>query len=185
VARDRAQQAAADEHTLLERRLRFPVVVADLTINMGDPTLATPQGNIPTDIIGGATFELPVLSLHRGAIARAQAQRGLADATLTVDAAHLRADLVDAYRRTDAAGTRARALQGRALPALEEARALTEESYRAGRADLVRVLEAQRAVVDARLSEVEAIATWARAFADLERAAGDGLAETEVRGAQP
>jgi outer membrane protein TolC len=103
---------------------------------------------------------------------------------IRVDAGHLRADLVDAYHRTEAAATRAQALGGRALPATEEARAMTEESYRAGRSDLVRVLEAQRAVVDTRLGEAEAIAAWARAFADLERAAGEGLAETEVRGAK-
>jgi outer membrane protein TolC len=49
---------------------------------------------------------------------------------------------------------------------------MTEEGYRAGRADLIRVLEAQRAVVDARIAELEAIGAWARAFADLERAGG-------------
>jgi outer membrane protein, heavy metal efflux system len=184
MARDRAQQAAADRRIELERRLRFPIVSAELVVNQGDPTLANAQGQIPTDVIVGASFELPVLSLRGGAVARAEAQRALADATLVLDAAHLRADVVDAYRRTEAAAARARSLGARALPATEEARSMTEESYRAGRADLVRVLEAQRAVVDARLAEVDAIAAWARAFADLERAAGGGLTETGIRDAR-
>ena len=172
LARDQAQGAAAERHVDLERRLRFPIINAELTVLQGDPTLTDARGAQLTEVIGGASFELPILSARGGAIARARAQGTLAAATAASDAAHLRADLADAFLRTEAAAARARALGGQALPALEETRALTEESYRAGRADLVRVLEAQRALVEARLAELEAVATWARAFADLERAAG-------------
>jgi outer membrane protein TolC len=99
----------------------------------------------------------------------------LAEATSSLDAAHLRADLADAFHRTRAGASRARTIGRSALPAMEEARAMTEESYRAGRADLVRVLEAERAVLDLRLAEREAIAAWSRSFADLERAVGASL----------
>jgi cobalt-zinc-cadmium efflux system outer membrane protein len=175
VERDRAQQEAAAGRVDLERRLRLPIVSAELVINVGDPTLREPSGNIPTDVIAGAAFELPVLNLRGGAIARAEAQRGVAEAVAELDLAHLHAEVVDAYRRTEAAATRARAIARQALPAMEEARAMTEESYRSGRADLVRVLEAQRAVLDLRLAQAEAVAAWGRAFADLERAVGSPL----------
>src|SRR6266700_1330029 len=177
LARDRAQGIAAERHVELERRLRLPIVNAELTVLQGDPTLTDASGHQHTDVVAGGAFELPILSARAGAIARAQAQGTLAAAGTSLDAAHLRADLIDAYRRTEAAAARARALGGQALPALDEARALTEESYRAGRADLVRVLEAQRALVDARLAELDAVVAWARAFADLERAAGRALDE--------
>ena len=52
---------------------------------------------------------------------------------------------------------------------------MTEESYREGRADFVRVLEAQRALTETRLALVEASAAAARAWADLERALGHHL----------
>src|SRR5207245_11180007 len=78
----------------------------------------------------------------------------------------------DADRRTEGAVGRARALRTAVLPAIEEARRMTEEGYRAGRVDLLRLLEAQRAVLDNRLAAAEAAATFARAFADLERAVG-------------
>jgi len=175
LTRDHAQGDAAERHVALERRLRLPVINAELTVLQGDPTLADTSGRQRTDVVAGAAFELPILNARGGAIARAQAQGTLAEAEVSLDSAHLRADLVDAFRRTDAAAARARALGGQALPALDEARALTEESYRAGRADLVRVLEAQRALVDARLAELDAVVAWARAFADLERAAGRAL----------
>ncbi len=169
LERDRAQQGAAGRRLELERRLRFPIVSAELVVNQWD---STQPG---TDVIAGAAFELPVLSQRGGAIARAEAQRGLAEATSSLDAAHLRAELADAFHRTRAGASRARTIGRSALPAMEEARAMTEESYRAGRADLVRVLEAERAVLDLRLAEREAIAAWSRSFADLERAVGASL----------
>jgi cobalt-zinc-cadmium efflux system outer membrane protein len=175
LRRDEAQVRAAGERVGLEKRLRFPIVSAELVMSYGDPTLTDARGVQRTDLIAGAAFELPVLSLRQGAIDRAHAQRGVAEATGAADAVHLRADLVDAFRRTEAASTRARELARKALPAMEEAYAMTEESYKAGRADLVRVLEAQRAIVDLRLAQVEAVATWARAFADLERASSGPL----------
>jgi outer membrane protein TolC len=41
-----------------------------------------------------------------------------------------------------------------------------------GRVDLIRLLDAQRALLESRLAAAEAEATWGRAVADLERAAG-------------
>jgi len=172
LARDEAQHAAAGRRVDLERRLRFPIVSAELAVAQGDPTLVDARGIQHTDVIGGAAFELPILNARGGAIAHAQAQGALAEATRASDAAHLRADLIESFRRTEAAAARAHALGQRVVPAIEEARGMTEEGYRAGRADLIRVLEAQRAVVDARIAELEAISAWARAFADLERAGG-------------
>jgi outer membrane protein TolC len=58
------------------------------------------------------------------------------------------------------------------LPALEEARQMTEEGYRDGHVDLLRVLEAQRAALEGRTAYVEAQAAWQRARADVERAVG-------------
>jgi cobalt-zinc-cadmium efflux system outer membrane protein len=180
LARDEAQRTAARRRVELERRLRLPIVSAELVVSQGDPTLTDARGVQRTDVIAGASFELPILNARGGAIAHAEAQGALADASRSLDAAHLRADLVDAFRRTEAAAARARALGQNVLPSIEEARTMTEESYRAGRADLVRVLEAQRAVIDARLAELDAIAGWARAFADLERAAGRAFEGTHA-----
>ncbi len=176
LRRDQAQVQAAGQHVRLEQRLRFPIVSAELVMNYGDPTLLDASGVQRTDLIVGASFELPVLSLRRGAIDRARAQRDVAEAAGSADTAHVRGELVDAFRRTEAASGRAREIARKALPAMEEAYSMTEESYKAGRSDLVRVLEAQRALVDLRLAQAEALATWARAFADLERASSGPLA---------
>jgi cobalt-zinc-cadmium efflux system outer membrane protein len=174
LQRDRAEALAAERHLASERRQRWPLLTPQLTVNHGDPTLPG------TDVIVGLSVELPVLSLRRGAIARAQAQRTLVDANAQADARRLQADLLDAYRRTQVAHLRLHALREQVLPAMEEARNMTEEGYRSGRIDLIRLLEAQRALLDSRLAEAEAAASWNRAMADLEKAAGADFAQGDA-----
>jgi cobalt-zinc-cadmium efflux system outer membrane protein len=170
LRRDRAQVQAAAAHLALEQRLRVPVPSAEVSVDFQDRS-----NEDRTDVIGGLSFELPVLSLRGGAIARARAQQGVAETVLAVDTRQQLADLTEAYHTTRAAAARWRALSERALPAMEESRRMTEESYRQGRADIVRLLEAQRALLESRLSTLEAQSTWCHAVADLERAAGVSL----------
>jgi cobalt-zinc-cadmium efflux system outer membrane protein len=168
--RDRAEVRAADAHIRNEKRLRWPILSPLLTVTLGDPTLPGP------DVIVGLSLDLPVLNLRGASIARAREQRALAEATANADARRLRADLLDAYRRTQGARSLLIAVRDEVLPSLEEARKMTEEGYRIGRVDLIRVFETQRALLDSRLAEVQADAAWVRAMADLERAAGLDLA---------
>jgi len=166
LRRDRAQALAAAQHVRAEQRARWPIVAAQVVIAQNDPT--TPG----TDVIGGLSFEAPVLSRRGGAIAHARAEQYLAELTAEVDLRRLTAQLIDAYRQSDAAALRARALASDVLPALEEALRMTEGGYRDGRVDLLRVLDAQRALLEARLAAMDAQATWQRALAELERAIG-------------
>jgi cobalt-zinc-cadmium efflux system outer membrane protein len=163
---ERALAEAAAARVRLEQRLRSPIVNVNLGVAILDPTAPG------TDVIGGVALEAPVLSLRGGAIARARAEQALAETTAAIDARRLRAQLEDAYRRAEGAGARARALRADVLPALTEVRRMTEEGYRDGRIDLLRVLDAQRALVDSGLASAEAEAAWQRALADVERAAG-------------
>jgi len=174
LRRDRAQALAAAQHVRAEQRARWPVVTAQLAVAQDDPT--TPG----TDVIGGLSFEAPLLSLRGGAIAHARAQQALAELTAETDLRRLTAQLGDAYRQSEAAALRARALANDVLPSLEEALRMTEGGYRDGRLDLLRVLDAQRAVLEARLAALEARVTWQRALAQLERAVGTA-AEGEAR----
>jgi outer membrane protein, heavy metal efflux system len=169
LRRDLAQVEAAGRHLAHEQGLRWPVVSPQVSFNAFDPTLPGP------DLIAGLSFEVPLLSLRGGAIARAEAQRSLAELTAAADARRLDALLLDAVARTRSASLRLRALRDEVLPGIDEVRALTEVAYRSGRVDLLRLLEAQRALLDSQLAEVEASAAWGRALADVERAAGADL----------
>lgn len=170
LARDRAQSAAAEAHVRAEQRLRWPIVSAQVAVSQADPTLPG------TDVIGGLSFEAPVLNQRGGAIARARAERALFDTATELDARRLRAELDGSYEQARAAAMRADAFGKEVLPALEEARRMTEEGYRDGRVDLLRLLEAQRALLEGRGAYVEAQATAQRALADVERALGTPLA---------
>ncbi|MFL5308424.1 MAG: TolC family protein [Polyangia bacterium] len=169
VRRDRARVEAAAAHVRAEQRLRWPAINAELAVNWHDPTLPA------TDLIGGLAFEAPVLNLRGGAIARAKAEQALEETTAALELRRLDADLTDSYARAQGAGARARSLATDVLPALEEVRRMTEEGYRDGRVDLLRLIDAQRARLDSRLAQIEAQATWERALAEVERAAGTRL----------
>jgi cobalt-zinc-cadmium efflux system outer membrane protein len=175
LRRDRAQIVASKEHVRAEQRQRWPIINAQVSVAQADPTL---DG---TDVAAGLSFEAPVLSLRGGAIARARAEQALAEDTATLELRRLAAQLVDAYRQSESAGLRARALTTDVLPALEEARQMTEEGYRDGRVDLLRVLETQRAALEARMASVEARATWQRALADVERTVGTPVEKDTAR----
>jgi outer membrane protein TolC len=166
LRRDRARIEAAAAHVRAEQRLRWPTINAELAVNWHDPTLPA------TDVIGGLALEAPVLSLRGGAIARAKAEQALAETAAALEQRRLEAELADAYGRAEGAGARARSLATDVLPALEEVRRMTEEGYRDGRVDLLRLIDAQRARLESRVAEVEAEAAWERALVEVERAAG-------------
>jgi len=173
LRRDRAQALAATQHVRAEQRARWPIVTAQLSVAADDPT--TPG----TDVIAGLSFEAPVLNLRGGPIARARAEQSLAELQAQSELRRLTAQLGDAYRQSEAAALRARALTNDVLPALEEALRMTEGGYRDGRVDLLRVLDVQRALLESRLAALEAQATWQRALAELERAIGTPVEEAQ------
>jgi outer membrane protein, heavy metal efflux system len=166
LRRDRAQADAAAARVRAEQRARWPVVTADLAVAAGDPTLPG------TDVLAGISFEAPVLNQRGGPIAHARAEETLATWTTETELRRLAADLTAGYRQSESAAARARTLTDEVIQALEEARRMTEEGYRDGRVDLLRVLEAQSAVRDAKIASIEARAAWQRARADVERAVG-------------
>ena len=166
LRRDRAQADAAAARVRAEQRARWPVVTADLAVAAGDPTLPG------TDVLAGLSFEAPVLNQRGGPIAHARAEERLATWTTETELRRLAADLTAGYRQSESAAARARTLTDEVIQALEEARRMTEEGYRDGRVDLLRVLEAQSAVRDAKIASIEARAAWQRARADVERAVG-------------
>jgi len=176
LLRDQSAAAAADAHVRNQERQRWPLLVPQVALNQFDPTLSGP------DLIVGVAIEVPLLYQRGGEIGRARAEQAIARKQLEWDSLRLGSDLVDASRRAEGADAKLRALKEQVLPAVQEAASLTEEGYSDGRMDLVRVLEAQRALLDARTSEVGAVAARARAIADMERSAGLDL--TGVPGAR-
>jgi outer membrane protein, heavy metal efflux system len=169
-----SQSEAAGARIAAEQRLRWPTLNAQFAVNQFDPT--TPG----TDFIFGLAFDVPILNRRGGAISRALAEKAAFEARARSEVRDVTVERLDAFHRMQAARGRHLALQNRVLPEISEARSMTEDGYKLGRLDLLRLLEAQRTLLETRLAELSAHAALARTVADFERALGTSLLETKA-----
>jgi cobalt-zinc-cadmium efflux system outer membrane protein len=168
VRREQSDVRAAGLRADRERALVRPAMLLELGFDALDPTLPPNTTNyrallaveVPLFHQRGAFIERE-RALGDVARARARAAYGLATAELTA-----------AYRTLEAATARQRTLADAVVPAARAAAKATEEAYGLGRAPLVAVLDAERALVDMRLAALQAQAARASAWADVEHAVG-------------
>ena len=121
---------------------------------------------------GALSFDLPVLNLNGGPIERAEAEARLAE--LKARAAGLRIDSAvrAAYENFTAAAVRARFFEEEYVPNAILVEQMAREGFAAGRTGLLPLIEAERAVLDARLGRTEALYAVQAARAELEEATG-------------
>jgi cobalt-zinc-cadmium efflux system outer membrane protein len=166
VQREEATARAAEAHAHRERALVRPTLVLEVGADIGDPTL--PGTNFRA-LLG---VEVPLLN-HRVPYV----QRELAVATAAHTRAELEqiqatADLSIAYRKFEAHSARFANYRDVVQPAATEAARAIREAYALGRAPLAAVLEAERAQIEASLAVLQAQATRADDWIDVERAVG-------------
>jgi outer membrane protein TolC len=102
-----------------------------------------------------------------------EADRAAAAARATANAAAF--EEVDASARVDAVKAQLGVLRDTVLPLAERVLEATRSNYATGQADLVSLLDAERALLDARLSVVRQRAALGAAIADVRRARGIDL----------
>lgn len=122
-------------------------------------------------MVAGISAPFPLFDRNRGNISAAQAELNAAEARL--DAARLEAETggLAAAARADAAGSRLTAARDGERTA-EEAYRLTRIGYEGGKLDLVELLNARRALADARAQTVDAAVERLSAQAALARLLG-------------
>lgn len=124
---------------------------------------------------GQITVPVPIFARNQGEIAQSLASSRVLESQVAtsrravagrVEAVYYewstRQTQVDMYRRT-------------LLPAVQRLESLMEESYRAGRANLINVLDAQRNVQQVQRDYLDSLLALQNAFADLEEVAGGPL----------
>ena len=170
-----------------ERQEKRPVegrnILADsvaASIAEGQPTLElAPQEKQGTHTLLGPTLgmELPIFNQNQGGIARAQY---IYEQTLKL-LDDLRLKVLQDVR---VANTRARTAWGivsfyrdQMLPLREASLELARTAYQAGRIPLLNVLEAERALLNARGGYVDALQTSAATLVELEKVTGQPLAK--------
>lgn len=176
-----------------ERSLAVP----DLTVRLGYRATAVDEGNARaygagTDgfsasrttnggddwehsLVLEASLPLPIFHRNQGAIREAELnQEKLGDEQRAWES-ELDVALAESHAVAEAALERIDGIAQRVLPEFEKTYALTQEGYQRGKFAFLDVLDAQRAVVDARLELLDARIAYHQSIADIERLAGAGI----------
>ena len=122
-------------------------------------------------------FSLPLPLFDRNQVGILEASSRLTKAELERHAAEVRVStaLAEAYQGLVNAATEVTTLQNEVLPAAEEAFQATQEGYSLGKFGFLDVLDIQRTLFETRGRYLEALATYHKAVADLERLSGAEL----------
>lgn len=172
-----AEEQAARARAQLARVERRPYPGLELTAELLDPStchpeLTTNQGSRCVGPRAALSFELPVFNLNGGPIARAEAEARAAVFKTAAARLKVEAAVRAAHEQWTAAGVRAQFFEGQYVPAATAVEQMAREGFAAGRTGLLPLIEAERAVLEARLGRTDALYAVQAARADLEEASG-------------
>ena len=173
-----AERFAAESRARAARADRRPVFNVDLGVELLDPITcgsATDNGPRCLGPRGALSFDLPVFNVNGGPIARGEAEARAAAIKRDAAAARITAQVRAAWESFTAAVTRARFFAAGYVPSATQVEAMAREGFAAGRTGLLPLIEAQRALLDARLGQTEAQFAVQSARAELEEASGVAL----------
>lgn len=151
----------------LERARRIP----DLTVSVGikrDEALGRNQAVV------GLAVPLPLFDRNQGKVAEALAREDKARDELAAARFRLAAEAAQARERLESARLQADTLAREALPGAERALEAATKGFELGKFDFLLVLDAQRALFQARSQHLRALAEAHRARAELDRILGGG-----------
>jgi cobalt-zinc-cadmium efflux system outer membrane protein len=121
---------------------------------------------------GALGFDLPIFNWNGGPVERAEAEARLADAKRRANATRIDAEVRSAYENLTAAKERARFFDSEYVPNASQVEQMAREGFAVGKSGILPLIEAQRAVLDARLGRAEALFAVQTARADLEESSG-------------
>jgi cobalt-zinc-cadmium efflux system outer membrane protein len=169
-----AEREAARARANAGRADRRPVPTVEIGAELLDPSTCGGTSRC-VGPRGALSFDLPAFNLNGGPIARAQAEALLAEAKLRAARLRIDAAVRGTYEAFQAADVRARFFDAEYLPAANRVEQMAREGFVSGKTGLLPLIEAQRAVLEARLGRAEALFAVQAARADLEEASGVAL----------
>ena len=173
VQREESDVRASRARVARERALVRPTMALDVGFDAFDQTVPHASGTEPpVNYRAQLAIDVPLFNQRGPYVEREQARGEVARARMQAVRTLAAAELAAAYRTFEAASARERTLSQGVVPAAKEAANATKDAYVVGRAQLVAVLDAQRALIDARVAVLEAQAARANAWADIEHALG-------------
>jgi len=121
---------------------------------------------------GQLSLVLPLFTRNQGEIAQSRATQRLLDAQGAATKRSVAAQVETAFYGLDAQRTQAETYRQSLVPVALQLESLAEESYRAGKADILMVLTAQRNVQDVEHNYLQSLLSVQSTFAGLEELVG-------------
>jgi cobalt-zinc-cadmium efflux system outer membrane protein len=121
------------------------------------------------------SMALPLFARNQGEIAQSLAAQSLLIAEDTALQRSVAARVETAFYDLDAQRTQADTYRTSLMPVAQQLESLAEQSYRAGKADILMVLTAQRNVQDVEQSYLQSLLTVQNSFAGLEETVGTSI----------
>jgi cobalt-zinc-cadmium efflux system outer membrane protein len=162
--------AAQAEREAAARRVRIQQTLStpDLTVSAGVRRLGNGDG---VGFVAGVSIPIPVFNQNRGNISAAQAELQAAEARLNAARLNAEADIRTAVAQLSASTSRLTAAE-QAEQSAEEVYRLTRIGYEGGKLSLLEVINARRALTEARVRVLEARRGRVAAEASIARVQG-------------
>lgn len=157
----------------LEKARRIP----DFTLGAG-PRYYSASSDV--GFLAGVSVPLPLFNRNQGAIREARYRVSQAEDEQKAAALRAHKALLTAYQALSVAYVEANSLQKDVLPLAQQAYEATNERYLQGKFGFVDVLDAQRALFEARQHYIEALGAYHKAVAEVERLIGQSLDSVPV-----
>ncbi len=162
-----AQERRVEEsHGALLAAERIPTVNAQAAADFNSPPNFRSAGR------GQLSFVVPLFSRNQGELAQSRATVKLIESETAAVRRAVTGRVATAYYEWGARATQVRLYREAVVPVAEKLEALAEESYRAGRANILTVVDAQRNVQQARREYLDSLLALQTSFAELEETVG-------------
>ena len=123
-------------------------------------------------LMAGVTMPFPLFDQNRGEIQRASAEGHVAELDRTLVERRVTADVASAYSAVQALTAQVSRISGSLLTRAEDGRRIAEGAYREGAVPLVQVLDAARALAEARTLFYRVRFAWRQSLIELNAAIG-------------
>jgi outer membrane protein, heavy metal efflux system len=173
---EREMKLEESRHALLKaERIPNLGVQVGVDLNNPGPPGAVDTGGYEVGARGQLSMELPIFSHNQGEIAQSVASTHALEGALAAARRAVDAKVESAYLELGARQTQAQLYRETILPSSQQLEELSEESYRAGKANLLTVLGAQRDVQQGERDYLDSLVAVESAFSELEEAVGAPL----------
>jgi cobalt-zinc-cadmium efflux system outer membrane protein len=171
IARVLQEEKVQQSQTSLLRAERIP----NLGLEFGTDFNAPGPDGFRVGPRGQVSMELPLFSRNQGQIAQSLATERALEGQLAAARRAVDARVESAYFDLEARRTQAQLYRDKLLPSSKRLEEMAEESYRAGKANILTVLGAQRDVQQVERNYLDSLQATQSAFAQLEEAVGAPL----------